>query len=163
MAMRKTFDGKYLTGGFDRSYEDVQAYLNKVSLDPLSFDTMYTAPYTYDSLCPGIAYADTLYFEDCELMVGENDIQYELPTQTPLVVYPNPATEELTVSLGSATHTAAITLTIHTLTGEVQWQGILPPGEQSIRLSVHAWPKGIYLVSGHIGNEVVGREKIVVM
>ncbi|MDD2324017.1 MAG: T9SS type A sorting domain-containing protein [Bacteroidia bacterium] len=159
----KSYDDKYLLSGYDVQSNDIQGYYNKVSLDPLSFDTMYTAPYTYDSLCPDIAYADTLYFEDCELHVGENDIQFEEPTKTPLLLYPNPTHDELTVSLGKATHISTISITIHTLTGEVHWREDMLPGEQTTRLSTHSWPKGIYLVTARMGNEVVGREKVVVM
>ena len=159
----KSFDGKYLLSGFDVQSDDIQGYYNKVSINPLSFDTMYTAPYTYDSLCPGIATSDTLYFEDCDVITGENDIQYEQPTKTPLLLYPNPTHDELTVSLGKATHISTVSITINTLTGEVQCSEDMLPGEQTTRLSTHSWPKGIYLVTARMGNEVVGREKIVVM
>jgi len=159
----KSFDGKYLLSGLDIQGDDIQGYYNKISINPLSFDTMYTAPYTYDSLCPGIATSDTLYFEDCDVITGINDIQFEQPTKTPLLLYPNPTHDELTVSLGKATHFSTVSITINTLTGEVQWSEDMLPGEQTTRLSTHSWPKGIYLVTARMGNEVVGREKIVVM
>ncbi|PID94170.1 MAG: hypothetical protein CSA95_04550 [Bacteroidetes bacterium] len=161
--MHRAFDMKILTGGYDISYGDIQAYLNKVSPSPLSFDTMYTKPYTYDSLCPDIAYADTIYFDNCQVLVGNNDIQHSQPTKTPITLYPNPAYEELTVSLGKATHTDPIAITIHTLTGEIQWQGTLEPGEQTRRLSILSWPKGLYLVTARNGSEVVGRGKVIIM
>ena len=162
-AMRKTHDGKYLMGGYDRSYDDLQAYLNKVSLDPLSFDTMYNAPYNYDTLCTeNIIYADTIYFDDC-LPVGNNIFDNGNSTKYPIHFYPNPAQEELSISFGAKAYTTPITITIHTLTGEIKWQGALALGEQTKRLSVYSWPKGIYIVTARKGNEVVGREKVVVM
>ena len=159
----QSHDNKFLYSGVEFLPHDYQGYFNKVSLDPLSFDTMYTASYTYDSLCPGIAYADTLYFEDCMQLVGENEIQNIPPYELSLHLYPNPTREELTISLSEITHTDPVIITIHTLTGETKWQGTLVSGEQTKRLSVYSWPQGIYIVTAKKDKEVVGREKVVVM
>jgi hypothetical protein len=96
-------------------------------------------------------------------LVGEEDIQYLSPNESQIYLFPNPTQEELTISLGELSHEKPITITIHTLTGEIKWQGALAPGEQTKRLSVYSWPKGIYIVTARKENEVVGREKVVVM
>jgi hypothetical protein len=159
----RVIDGEIITGGFDLPYDEVQAYMNKISLNPLSFDTMNNAPYTYDSLCTeNIVYADTIYFDDC-LNVGDKEFANDYKADHPLHLYPNPATEELSISFGAKAYSTPITITIHTFTGEIKWQGTLALGEQTKRLSVYSWPKGIYIVTARKGNEVVGREKVVVM
>lgn len=163
MKMQESHNSKYLSGGFDVLFDDIQAYINKISLNPLSFDTMYSIPYTYDSLCTeNIIYADTIYFDDC-LYVGDDELELNQTTKYPIYLYPNPAKEELSISFGAKTYTTPITITIHTLTGEIKWQGTLALGEQTKRLSVFSWPQGIYIVTARKENEVVGREKVVVM
>jgi hypothetical protein len=161
--MEKSFHEKYISGGYDRQLDDMQAYLNKISINPFSFDTMNNIPYTYDNLCTeNIVYADTIYFDDC-LNVGDKEFANDYKADHPLHLYPNPTKEELSISFGAKANTTPITITIHTLTGEIKWQGTLAPGEQTKRLSVYSWPKGIYIVTARKENEVVGREKVVVM
>ena len=163
MSMGKTFNDKYFSGGFDVQTSDVQAYLNKITISPLSFDTIDNSSYIYDSQCnDNIVYSDTIYFDDC-LPVGNNIFDNGNSTKYPIHFYPNPAQEELSISFGAKAYTTPITITIHTLTGEKKWQGTLALGEQTKRLSVYSWPKGIYIVTARKENEVVGREKVVVM
>ncbi|PLW98909.1 MAG: hypothetical protein C0593_04470 [Marinilabiliales bacterium] len=161
--IEKTNDGKYLTGGYDVPYDEIQAYLNKVYINPLSFDTMYTTPYTYDSLCTeNIVYADTIYFDDC-LNVGDKEFANDYKADHPLHLYPNPTKEELTVSLRKLSYEYPINITIHTFTGKVKWQGLIEEREQSKRISVFSWPKGIYIITARKGIEIIGREKVIVM
>jgi hypothetical protein len=163
LEMEETFDGKYISGGYDAPYGEIQTYVNKFSIDPLSFDTMYTAPFRYDSLCTeNIIYADTIYFDDC-LDVGDYEFNIDISTDYRLHLFPNPTREEFTICLDNIQHLSPVNISILTLTGEVQWQGSIKGGEQSKRISVFSWPKGVYIITARMGNDIIGIEKVIVM
>ena len=78
-------------------------------------------------------------------------------------MYPNPTEEELTISIVNPSRKEPLEVIIYTLTGEIKWQGVLQPGEQSKRVSVYSWAKGVYFVILRKEDEILGREKVIVM
>ncbi len=67
--LQVTYDGKLLYGSNTYQNNEFDAYLTKLNQN-LEDDTLYTRPYTYDSLCPYQIVSDTIVQDDCELIVG---------------------------------------------------------------------------------------------
>lgn len=66
-----------------------------------------------------------------------------------LLLAPNPATSEVTVSLlpDEGTTEEPLELTICEISGRVVWHQQLAAGQRQARLAVETWPSGVYMVS----------------
>jgi len=89
----RTADNKFVSVA---RVNGIWLYLYKLNAS-LEYDSIYTYPMVYDSLCPGGVVSDTIN-PDCGLIVGLNELQEEHGT-TKLRVFPNPASGRLTVEL----------------------------------------------------------------
>jgi len=71
-------------------------YFYKIN-DNLEFDSLYTMPRSYDSLCPYPIVSDTVN-PDCGLIVSIQDPEIE-PEAYRMKIYPNPASGKLTIEV----------------------------------------------------------------
>ena len=94
----KTFDNKELFVGPYKENGFTKIYLHKFNSD-LEYDTIYTQPFEYDYMCDDLPIvSDTIGIDDCDVWTGlPGEIEYRLAQY--LVVYPNPATDKITVRL----------------------------------------------------------------
>lgn len=141
----------------------------------LEYDSIYTRPYTYDSLCPGTIVSETIEL-DCDIVVNLDE-----PTMQPennLVLFPNPATTTVTIQLPEnkitveKRHGMQITtirpldenlyLQITNLAGTPVFHQETEKGTRQIELDVSKWKPGIYLVilTGDKGFKI--KEKLIV-
>jgi hypothetical protein len=107
----------------------------------LEYDSIYTQPFTYDSLCPYPIVSDTLVC-DCEPFVSVKEAQQARQT---LLIKPNPATEWFTAEV-PYTLPKTGTLRVYDMQGRLQYETLLPPGTKQISLNCSTWKRGIYLV-----------------
>jgi hypothetical protein len=107
----------------------------------LEYDSIYTQPFTYDSLCPYPIVSDTLVC-DCEPFVSVKQAQQARQT---LLIKPNPATEWFTAEAPYALPKTC-TLRVYDMQGRLQYETLLPPGTKQISLNCSTWKRGIYLV-----------------
>jgi len=93
----KAIDNKFLTIGNDATGGSWKIYAVKVNSD-LEYDSLYTQPLVYDSLCPYPIVSDTVDPGCDNVYVGIEE-PFKKPETTKLKVYPNPATDLITVEM----------------------------------------------------------------
>jgi hypothetical protein len=93
----KTFDDKFVAVGIDAPNSNFNIVAVKVNTN-LEYDSIYTQPFTYDSLCPHPIVSDTID-PNCENVIVSVDEPFKKPETTQLKVFPNPADSKLTIDL----------------------------------------------------------------
>ncbi len=159
--------GKYLSSStFRHSSTNYDIFLAKLNLN-LEYDTAYTLPITYDSLCiPGPPQSGFIYLNNCDIVTG-----IEMPTAAeyraristiPIAIYPNPAKDQITFALENAEHHRNIELRCFNLLGAQQHQARVMRGQQQATANVSKWPPGMYIAVVYSDGKPVGRGKFVV-
>ena len=157
-----TFDNKllYLTSIVDQN-DNFSTYLFKLN-QQLESDTFYTAQYNYDSLCPYQIASDTIVQDNCDLIVGMEEVKPEkAEDQAILKIYPNPAQNKFQVQCFEFQVSSCI-IEIFDIYGRKVKNIKIPKGKNTIEVNVEGWRKGLYLVRVRDGQGVVGSEKVVV-
>ena len=142
----------------------------------LEFDSIYTIPRVYDSLCPYAIVSDTID-PDCGLVVGIQEPETN-PAAFSLRVYPNPATNMLTVEIPRylQKRTGPEDFRVSTVyhqwgTAQVEVYGLrgikimelgVNQGESAQKIDVSQWQPGLYIFRLMFRGECVGNEKVVV-
>jgi hypothetical protein len=93
----KTFDDKFVAVGIDAPNSNFNIVAVKVNSD-LEYDSIYTQPFTYDSLCPHPIVSDTVD-PNCDNVIVSVDEPFKKPETTQLKVYPNPVDKVVTIEL----------------------------------------------------------------
>ncbi len=93
----KTYDNKFVAVANDYFNDSWRIVAVKVNSD-LEYDSIYTQPFTYDSLCPYPIVSDTID-PNCDNVLVSVDEPFKKPETTQLKVYPNPTDKMLTVEL----------------------------------------------------------------
>jgi hypothetical protein len=126
----------------------------------LEYDSIYTAPRVYDSLCPHAVAAEETINLDCIILDTEEPIKK--PENCQLKVYPLPAANQVSIALPGyytleeehshikTTTTwyqlnGAKTIEIFNLQGQKAEVYELPDGEQNLTFDVSRWAPGMYL------------------
>jgi len=141
----------------------------------LEYDTLYTYPFVYDSLCPHPIASDTIPL-DC-VIVGIDE-PFKNPETGRLKVWPNPASDVLHVEipdkLKSETHSPVFNLTtvyhqwksatleVYDLFGKQVFSKEINHGEKLLDLDVSAWPRGMYVVRLVYNGKTVSTAKVMV-
>ena len=168
-----TFDDKLLlVGGFWDGIWRSHAY--KLNSD-LEYDSIYTQPFVYDSLCPYPIPSDTIPL-DC-VVVGIDE-PFAETEKSRLKVYPNPASTilhiEIPTYLKTTNQTQTFTiatihyqwdqtrLDIYNLFGQLMMRKEISSSEKLVEVDVSGWKKGMYVVKLIYGKEGVGNAKVIV-
>jgi len=162
-------------------------YFYKVN-ENLEFDSIYTMPRTYDSLCPYPIVSDTVD-PDCGLIVSIQDPEKN-PEAYRLKVYPNPATNKVTVEIpeflikrsgtlvgagskpapdGSGFQVTTVyhqwgsaTLVVYDLFGRKMMEQLVLQADREVEVEVSQWQGGMYVFRLSYRGETVATEKVVV-
>ena len=150
-------------------------YFYKLNTD-LEFDSIYTMPRTYDSLCPYQIVTDTVD-PDCGLIVSIKDPE-EYPELYRLKVYPNPATNKVTVEVpeflqkltGPAGFQAttvyhqwgSATLEVFDLFGRMVMKRLVLQADRTVEVDVSMWKRGMYVFRLNFRGECIATEKVVI-
>lgn len=174
-----TFNNRIILGGsvFNNTTQNWQGYAFKLTSD-LEYDSVYTRPFTYDSLCPHPIVSDTVPLDDCEVVIVGLDDAEKHPEKTRLQIYPNPAGEQITIvmpqylvrqnpgSILSSTTTYfqwnKTRLDILSMTGKLMFTHEVPKQQSTLQVNTSAWPAGMYFVRVVYMNESVAEGKIVI-
>jgi hypothetical protein len=174
-AATTTFDNKYLvTGSFSVNGADPHIYLYKLNYN-LDYDSVYTQPFTYDSLCPHPIVSDTTDLDDCGVITDiKEPAQYEQECR--LKVFPNPATDRITLELPDCIVRKSRGKWVSSMTVYHQWDQVrldilglngrlvttkdLLQAEKRVTLNVASWPRGMSLARIVFMNEVVTAAKL---
>ena len=179
VASAKTFDGNMITsGGFSNSNPyHAKIYLYKVDTTDLEYAVLNTNPYIYDSLCSHTISSDTMNLDDCGVITDVQDPVMH-PEKYNLVIYPNPAIDNITIDMPqyllrkSSSRTIQITtiyhqwntttLEIYDLFGTLMYSREIPKKTEKVELDVSSWHEGMYVARVVFMNEVVDGAKFVV-
>jgi len=140
----------------------------------LEYDSIYTQPLVYDSLCPYPITSDTIPL-DCEIVGLDEPLQN--PETGRLKVFPNPAFNQLHIEipdkLKSGKQSPMFTITtiyhqwrsasleIYNLFGERLYSGPIRQDDRTLDLDVSSWPRGMYVVRLVYNKNTVASEKVV--
>ncbi len=155
-----TIDNKYLfyTQDIDEN-EEFDAYLFKFNQN-LESDTVYTQPFTYDSLCDGEIVSDTIALDDCGLIVGDVEI-YRQKEENKLVIYPNPARDKFKVQ-SPMFEVGGCRIAVYDLFGRKVEEVKIPKGQTEIEVMTTGWKKGLYVVRVMCKDGSPGSGKVIV-
>ena len=137
--------------------EQFDVYLRKLNF-ALEDDTLYTFPFTYDSLCPYQIESDTIVQDDCELIVGieeegETGGKGEEEVRGELKIWPNPASGIVDLRFTVYDLRGDWTLMIYDIFGREVFAPYSPSpavGEGwggGMKLDVSNLPPGVYFIS----------------
>jgi hypothetical protein len=170
-----TFDGKLLYGSNIYQNNQFDCYLTKLNQN-LEDDTIYTMPFTYDSLCPYQIISDTLVQDDCGLIVGIEDEEDEHGSgeagkRGGMEIWPNPAREQLHIRLNMDSLSASWrdgrfikdwTLVIYDIFGRKVHEIKVPDGQKEIQINVEGFSPGVYVVILKNGFNILESRKFIV-
>jgi len=141
----------------------------------LEFDTLYTQPLVYDSLCPHAIASDTIPL-DC-VIVGLDE-PFTNPETGRLKVHPNPAQDILHIvipdklkrqdnnpvfNLTTVYHQwGSAVIEIYDLFGRKMFSKKVLQADKELEIDVSAWPPGMYVVRLVYNNQTVGSEKVII-
>lgn len=169
-------DQKYILTALGEVNNKTVIKLWKLNMD-LEYDTIYSQPYTYDSLCDHPIISETLLFT-CDIIVGIRETAAG-SDKVKMVVYPNPATDVLHVKIPeciqlenkTANHKVIttfhqwysdLTLMVTDLKGGLISEQAVHPHDKEVNLSVANWQPGVYLFVLKYNGKKVAMEKVVV-
>ena len=176
-----TFDKKLMLTGTFAKYITNQTNKHKIYLwkfnQQMEFDSVYTRPFTYDSLCPHAIASDTINL-DCDIVV-DVDEPLKHPERSQLKAYPNPATGQITVEfpkylVSEETHGSLTAghfvhqwrqgtqLEAYDSNGVRVLQTSIPSESATMTLDVSHWSGGMYFIRLVRNGKMVGNVKIVV-
>jgi len=151
-----------------------RSYAWKLNSD-LEYDTLYSHPYVYDSLCPHPIASDTIPL-DC-IIVGIDE-PFKNPETGRLKVFPNPARDILHIvipeQLKTENHSPVFNLTtvyhqwhsaileIYDLFGRRMFSKEVLQAEKAVAVDVSLWPGGMYVVRLVYKGQTVGNGKVMV-
>jgi len=171
-----TKDHKYLTTAWDQINSRYLFYLWKLTED-LEYDSIYTQPRVYDSLCPHPIASSTLFFQ-CDLTTGM--IEPVINTEkVKMHIYPNPGSDIIHVEMPSCIqkqtkteHLNVVTIfhqwyndldiEVYDIYGKLMERQVIKPLEKEVDLNVSDWSRGMYYVRLSSGGTVVATSKLIV-
>jgi len=168
-----TFDNKIImVAGIPTNHWTSHAY--KLNSD-LEYDSIYTRPFVYDSLCDHPIPSDTI---DLDCVVVDVEEHFNQTEENNLKVYPNPASSVIQIEIPEKIilHPKTISfnvttvhyqirkarLEIYDLFGKKMFDKELQPSEKKLELNVSSWPKGMYVIRLVYNNETISGKKILV-
>jgi len=175
-AAYKTIDDKFIAVGNDATNATWKIVAVKVNSN-LDYDSLYTQPFIYDSLCPHAIVSDTVD-PDCENVYVDIEEPFAKPETTKLKVFPNPASDKVTVEMPKYLVLSNTTSKIPSTTVYHQWKSVMlevydiagnrlmekeiNKAETLVELDVSGWGKGMYAFRLVYQKQEVGNAKVVV-
>jgi len=152
----------------------VRSYAWKLTSD-LEYDTLYTQPFVYDSLCPHPITSDTIPL-DCVIVGLEEPLQS--PETGRLKVYPNPAWEILHIEIPEHLKTETSNPAFHITTIYHQWKSAMievynlygremlakdiRQADEEFLIDVSRWNAGMYVIRLVYQGQTIASEKVMV-
>lgn len=164
--LEKTNDGKIINGLTDNEGDD-RIYLTKLNQD-LEQDSIYTENIVYDFLCDQEIESGFIYFNDCQMVVGTEDIpnpqQYlEQKQKVHIIASPNPALEEIKLEFENTENHQQMTLRITSILGQQVYEQPLQKAQTEQSIMLKDWQEGLYLVQVIANGKVVGVSRFLKM
>ncbi|NCA76995.1 MAG: T9SS type A sorting domain-containing protein [Alphaproteobacteria bacterium] len=172
-----TYNNRLILGGYFKNSGVINGCAFKLTSE-LEYDSVYTRPFTYDSLCPHPIVSDTVPLDDCEVVIVGLDDAEQHPEKTKLQIYPNPTGGKVNIvmpqylvrqnpgSILSSTTTwfrwDKTRLDILSITGKLMFTMEIPKQQTTVQVNTSTWPAGMYFARVVFMNESVVEGKLVV-
>jgi hypothetical protein len=154
----KTYDDKLLVASTCDINAKFEVYLWKLNAT-LDFDTAYTFPIVYDSLCSDSINSGTFEY-DCNFIVNINEIPSLNEYRSKFKAYPNPADNYFFVekqkSIENKHHLLEI---VDSLGKKMEPKSF---DDQIIKIDCSTWPSGIYLLILKEDDKLIDTGKIII-
>ncbi len=171
----KTIDDKIITIGNSSINGSSRITLYKVNSN-LEYDSVYTRPFTYDSLCPDTIVSHTISL-NCDVLV-DVDEPLNKPETTTLKIFPNPANQNLKLEFpkylvvkdsnngfGSTTvyhRWKSAVIEVYDFSGKRVYEKEIIRAETSLDINVSHWVEGVYNFRLVFNKQQVASEKVIV-
>lgn len=149
-----TFDNKFLVAGSFVTDVNWDIYMWKLNKD-LEYDSIYTQPRVYDSLCPYPIVSDTI-----DLDTTTVNLQELYDEMHRIKVYPNPANNRLYIKLGDLTK--GTELNVYNTNGQAVKQLQIQGLKRKYEISVSDLSAGLYVVVLLDNGNVVDKQKVLI-
>jgi hypothetical protein len=156
----RTYDGKILVGEDFVTDNNRDIYMWKLNSD-LEFDTLYSQPFNYDSLCPHPIVSDTIDYE-CDLFVNIEDLPTKEEYEQSLKVFPNPASEYVVFDLKEKETNRNCVIQIFNAIGTHLEKRKVTPGSLHVTINVQNYPPGPYIAVLRNDERIIAKGKFVV-
>ena len=174
---KTTTNNVLMTAGFYTHPDSLKMFLYKYTSD-LTYPPLDTRPLVYDYLCPEAVKPMDTIVPDCDIIVGLEEPMHQAERYS-LLVSPNPASEQLTLTLpdrmmkewesnGLSSRTLYYTLPDNLqlqftdALGRMHQTLAVAKGTRQVTVDVSRWPAGVYLARLTGGSTVVADVKVVV-
>ena len=155
-----SFDNKILVCGNYVVDGNWDIYLWKLNSD-LQDDTLYTQPFTYDSLCPYPIVSDTVDL-NCSIFVDIDEIPTKEEYDEVIKLFPNPVESILNVKCLVFNDGFGKVFEVWDIFGRKVEEVRVPESQQQFQIDVSTYPPGIYIAILKNQNRVLARKKFVV-
>ena len=149
-----THDNKYLVAGNFYIGNNWDIYLWKFNKD-LEYDSIYTQPRVYDSLCPHEIVSDTI---DLDTTIVNLQELYEQMQR--IQVHPNPASTKLFVTLGDLTKGTEFRM--FNVNGQVVKHIPVQLYKREYEINISRLPPGLYVVVLFDKGKVADKQKVII-
>lgn len=149
-----THDGKFLATGSFYFGGDLDVYLWKFNRN-LEYDSIYTQPRIYDSLCPHPIVSDTISIDTT--IVNLQELYNEM---TGMKIRPNPASNRLYFTLGEMVDATEIRL--YNTSGIKVKDIKLNPAQLEYEMDINSLPPGLYVAILLDRGRIVDKKKVVI-
>lgn len=162
-----TFDDKIISAATFKEPDNWDIFLTKLNTD-LEQDSIYTAPYEYDYLCPESIQSGIISLDGCfPAGVEEEDIptpqDYLAALQTiPVRVFPNPASDVINLEFENTGKFENLKLKVFNVQRVLLESQPMISGQKGSQLNVSQWPQGIYGLFIFSNEKVVGKARFMV-
>jgi len=172
--IRQTYDNKILLIIIDYIGPNSRIELFKFNSD-LEYDSVYTRQFNYDSLCPHQIISDTI-MPNCDVVAGLLEPLTD-PETAALKVYPNPASQKITVEfpkfivvktgqsgIGSTTiyhHWKSTILEVYDLSGKKVFEKEVASAQKTLEMDISGWKRGMYYFRLIYNKQTIGEVKVV--
>lgn len=162
-SMVRTSDNKYIQAS--KTPELAEPYYSDILMfklnENLEYDSVYTEVYEYDYECDHEIESGFIYFNDCQMIVGTEDIpnpqQYlEQKQKVNIIASPNPALEEIKLEFENTENHQQMTLRITSILGKQVYEQPLQKAQSEQIIMLKDWQEGLYLVQVIANGKVVG-------
>ncbi len=160
--MAKSSDNKYIQAS--KTPELAEPYYSDIFMfklnENLEYDSIYTEVYEYDYECDQEIESGFIYFNDCQMIVGTEDIPnpqqyYEQKQKVHIIASPNPALEEIKLAFENTENHQQMTLRITSILGQQVYEQPLQKAQTEQSILLKDWQEGLYLIQVIANGKVV--------
>lgn len=160
-----TSDNKILCSATDRAEDDWRMYLTKLNRN-LEQDSIYTESYMYDYLCDQESVSESIYMDDCDLIMGANELVFPEDywpnrQKVQIGITPIPAMSHIDINIENHYSEKNIKLNIINSIGQRIFSSDLSKEQTVYRINTQSWRKGLYIVKVESDGELLGSSKFV--